>query len=360
MRPQRYLPSLFALGLALGTQLISLPQAHAISGCTWQGASGPVSHSVNLGEFWVPRDAEPGTIIGSAQRVVSRDPSNREIRCDNDGTGVLTFLMPATVPVHGNPLPPVDGKDITGKVLETGITGVGLYIRLRHPYTGANNGFRPVDGHPAIPYEGENRVNISPSPLLINDLSADYYLIKTGPIPAGRTHFNTRVATGTVTDLGPALQLSVGAGVNQAQCTLKADAVSDTPVRLGSHDAATFSTPGDTSPPVNFHITLSDCDDDPAGSVARAHIRLEGALGSSVIDPSLGLFSLNDSAPAQGIAIQLLRSDSSPMTLEQDEPVTWLTIGDTRLDFKARYYQIDPKVSAGPASGALKFTISYR
>ncbi|MNN77821.1 Fimbrial protein [compost metagenome] len=105
---------------------------------------------------------------------------------------------------------------------------------------------------------------------------------------------------------------------------------------------------------------MSDCDDDPAGSVARAHIRLEGALGSSVIDPSLGLFSLNDSSPAQGIAIQLLRSDSSPMTLEQDEPVTWLTIGDTRLDFKARYYQNGPTVTAGPASGALKFTISYR
>ncbi|MFI7838128.1 fimbrial protein [Pseudomonas asiatica] len=360
MRPQRYLPSLFALGLALGTQLISLPQAHAIPGCTWKTASGPVSHSVNLGEFWVPRDAEPGTIIGSVQRLVSRDPSNREIRCDNDGTGVLTFLMPATVPVHGNLLPPIDGKDITGKVLETGITGVGLYIRLRHPYTGANNGFRPVDGHPAIPYEGQNTVNISPSALLINDLTADYYLIKTGPIPAGRTHFNTRVATGTVTDLGPALQLSVGAGINQAQCTLKADAVSDTPVRLGSHDAAIFSTPGDYSPPVNFHIMLTECDDDPAGSVARAHIRLEGALGSSVIDPSLGLFSLNDSAPAQGIAIQLLRSDNSAMLLEQDEPVTWLTNGDTRLDFKARYYQIGATVSAGPASGALKFTISYR
>lgn len=89
-------------------------------------------------------------------------------------------------------------------------------------------------------------------------------------------------------------------------------------------------------------------------------IRLEGALGSTVIDPALGLFSLNDSTPAQGIAIQLLRSDNSPMTLELDEPVTWLTIGNTRLDFKARYYQIDPKVSAGDASGALNFTISYR
>lgn len=359
MQPQRYLTSLFALGLALGIQLISLPQAYAWSECKWLGASGPVGHSVNLGEFWVPRDAEPGTVIAFIRRKFSRDPLDREIRCDNDGDDVLTFLMPATVPVHSKPLPPVDGWDVTNKVLETGIPGVGLYIRLNHPYTGANNGFRPVNDV-AIPYEGHNTVNISPTAMLINDLNANYYLIKTGPIPAGRHQFNTRVATGSLTYLGTVLHLSVGAGVSQAQCTLKADAVSDKPVPLGSHDAAIFTKPGDSSPSTNFHITLSDCEDDPTNSVARAHIRFEGALGSSVIDPDLGLFKLSDSTPAQGIAIQLLRSDNSPMTLEQDVPVTWLTTGNTRLDFKARYYQIAPNVSAGPASGALKFTVSYR
>lgn len=360
MRPQRYLPSLLALSLGLGTQLISPSQAHATVGCTWRGGvSGPLSHSVRLGDFWVPRDAEVGTVIGSGERILSSDPLNREIRCDNDGTGVLRFLMRTTVPVHGEPLPPVNGWDVSGKVMRTGIPGVGLYIRLNHPFNGANNGFTPTQDV-AIPYRGHNTVNISPTALLINDLSADYYLIKTGPIPAGHSRFNRQVATGSVTDLGSALSLNVEAGVNQAQCTLEADAVSDNPVPLGNHDIAMFTKPGSYSPPVNFHITLSNCEDDPTGSVARAHIRLEGALGSSVIDPSLGLFSLNGSTPAQGIAIQLLRSNSLPMTLEQDEPVTWLTIGDTRLDFKARYYQIDPKVSAGPASGALKFTISYR
>lgn len=66
--------------------------------------------------------------------------------------------------------------------------------------------------------------------------------------------------------------------------------------------------------------------------------------------------------PSLSVCSQLLGTTnvSSPMTLEQDEPVTWLTIGDTRLDFKARYYQNGPTVTAGPASGALKFTISYR
>ncbi|MDZ3990532.1 fimbrial protein [Pseudomonas sp. Teo4] len=359
MQPKRYLPSLLALGITLGTQLFSPSQAYARVGCAWVGASGPVSHSVNLGDFWVPRDAKVGTVIGSRVREVARDPLNREIRCDNDGTGTLTFFMPPSVPVFGGPLPDVNGWDVTGKVLETGIPGVGLYVRLNHPYTGANNAFRPVDDV-AIPYEGRNSVNISPTPLVVNDLSANYYLIKTGPIPSGPTRFNKQMATGTITDLGSALHLSVGAGVNQAQCTLKADAVSDNPVPLGSHDTAVFTKPGDVSPAVNFHITLSDCEDDPAGSVARAHIRLEGALGSNVIDPTLGLFSLNDSKPAEGIAIQLLRNDSSPMTLEQDEPVTWLAIGNTRLDFKARYYQVAPKVSAGPANGALNFTISYR
>ena len=48
------------------------------------------------------------------------------------------------------------------------------------------------------------------------------------------------------------------------------------------------------------------------------------------------------------------------MPLQQDEPITSLVIGTTRLDFKARYYQTNATVTAGLAEGALDFTISYR
>lgn len=63
---------------------------------------------------------------------------------------------------------------------------------------------------------------------------------------------------------------------------------------------------------------------------------------------------------ATGIGIQLLRSNDSPMPLQQDEAVTPLVVDKTVLHFKARFFQTAPTVTAGPANGALDFTMTYR
>ncbi|MGE7991971.1 fimbrial protein [Pseudomonas sp. NPDC089554] len=105
--------------------------------------------------------------------------------------------------------------------------------------------------------------------------------------------------------------------VQQAQCALKQDAVSANPVQLGKHDIAGFTGQGSTTNPVDFFITLSDCEDDPAGSVARAFIRLDGVDGSVPVDRDLGLFTLTTDSSAKGIGIQVLHSDNTPLKLEE-------------------------------------------
>lgn len=336
--------------------------AHATLGCSWQnGQSGPLSYSADVGHFWVPRDAEVGSVIGTlAQRVVSREPMGRAIRCDNDASLFLSIDVTSPWPAHPGTLPPINGWNVNGKVLQTSIPGVGLYIRLTHPFDGGgNNTFFPTDDL-AIPYRGEHRQAMAPSPLLINTFVAHYTLVKTGPIPAGPQSFSGQAATSVITDLGSAFELNVRGGVQQAQCTLKTDAVSADPVQLGHYTLADFTGVGSTTPDVDFHIKLSDCEDDPNASTAKAHIRLEGRNGSVVEDPGLGLFSLSSNSTASGIAIQLLRSDGSPMELQNNVPITPLSIGTTQLDFRARYYQTAARVGTGLAEGALDFTISYR
>jgi len=334
--------------------------AQAITHCAWLVAPGPMRYDIDLGETWVARDAPVGSMIGQARFIPQAEAQGREIRCDNDGSGTLTFQASAAAPLHPNPLPPVGGWNVDGKVIETGVPGVGLYIRLGFPFTGgASNAFTPRDDV-AIPYAGDNSRDVGATPLQINTLFATYTLIKTGPIPAGLQRFGTHMARSQITDLGSALDIHVSGGVHQAQCTLKANAVSADPVQLGSHEVADFTGVGSTTAATDFHITLSDCEDDPAGSIARAFIRLEGARGSVPLLPGIGVFGLSSNSSAAGIAIQLLRSDNSPMPLQQDEPVSALSLGITRLDFKARYYQMEAKVTPGLAEGALDFTISYR
>lgn len=334
--------------------------AHASMNCTWATAPGPLGYRIDLGTSWIARDAPVGSIIGTVHDLTTDEESGRSIRCENDGSGTLTFQAMPTSPLHAGSLPPVNGWNVDNKVIETGIRGVGIHIRLGFPFAGGySNAFTPVDDV-AIPYVGENSRDSGWVPIQIKTLYGVAVLIKTGPIDTGLQSFSKQMVRSQITDLGDALNIHFSGRVNQAQCTLKSNPVSADPVQLGNHVLADFTGVGSVTASTDFHITLSDCEDDPAGSIARAHVYLEGADGSLPLIPSMGVFGLSSRSTAAGIGIQLLRSDNGPMPLEQDEPIAPLVIGTTRLDFKARYYQTHATVTPGLAEGALKFTISYR
>jgi len=89
-------------------------------------------------------------------------------------------------------------------------------------------------------------------------------------------------------------------------------------------------------------------------------MHLKGVDGSVPIDRDLGLFTLTADSTASGIGIQVLRSDNTPLKLEEYVDMGSLKPGITRLDLRARYYQTDAVVAPGEAKGALNFTIEYR
>lgn len=355
--------SRFFIGIAAAATMLTLSgQAHAL-GCRWPTTTGPLVFTHNLaGTKWVARDAPVGSKIFSATNTGVLGPGFA-LQCDNDGSLLLTANMNTPLPVAPGTFPPVDGKDVTGKVLQTNIPGVGLYLELGSFLNStASNAFLATDGGiGAVPYTGTNQQLMTPTFMEMFNLSIKYMaLIKTGPIPAGVSSFSQEVVRGTVSDVGDAVRLTLGGSVRQAQCTVKADAVSANPVQLGTHDIADFTGPNSTTTPVDFFITLSDCEDDPSGSVARAFMRLDGVDGSIPVDRDLGLFTLTTDSRASGIGIQVLRSDNTPLKLEEFVDMVGLSPGITRLDLRARYYQTEATVTAGEAKGALNFTIEYR
>jgi len=351
------------IGIAAAATMMTLSsQAHAL-GCEWPTTPGPLQFTHNItGVKWVARDAPVGSKIYSTPSTGVVGPGFA-LKCDNDGTRSLTANMGTPLPVASGTFPPVDGRDVTGKVLQTSIPGVGLYLELGgFLNAGASNAFLANDGGiGAIPYVGENARNMTPTDLEMTNLTIKYMaLIKTGPIPAGRSSFNQEVVRGVVSDVGDAVRLTLGGRVQQAQCTIGADAVSANPVQLGTHDIADFTGPGSHSDPVDFYITLNNCKDDEASSVARAFMRLDGVDGSVPVDRDRGLFTLTSGSSASGIGIQVLRRDDNPLKLEEFVDMVPLTRDITRIDLRARYYQTEATVTPGSAKGALNFTIEYR
>ncbi|WP_166366822.1 fimbrial protein [Pseudomonas akapageensis] len=334
-------------------------------GCWWlDGRPGPMSFNLDAGTLWVPRDAPIGTPIGAVDRFLQRgNDQGVTMYCWNDGSVRLTVGVNPSVPVFPGSLPPINGEDVTGKVLQTNIPGIGVRIRLQHPFDGrASNAFVP-NGSPTVPFDGFHEQHAGATFIPLAVIRSYVTLVKTGPIAAGPQALDGReLFSGTFTDVGRAFGYHLTGTVIQAQCSLTSRAVSADPVQLGEWDLGDFTGPGFTTAPVPFQITLNNCEDDPNGSVARAHIRLEGARGSLPIEPDRGLFSLTSDSTAEGLGIQMLQGDGmTPVTLNTDVPVIQLSpSGDTVLPFQARFYQTEATVRPGRAEGALNFTISYR
>lgn len=148
--------------------------------------------------------------------------------------------------------------------------------------------------------------------------------------------------------------------VTQAECSLRADAVSDTSVDLGEHKLETFNDEGSGTSPRPFHINLTKC----TGGKAGVYVKLEVAKGATVIDADKGLFSLTpDPNSASGIGVQVLRADGeTPAALGQELEMAQISPDpdDIRIDFSARYVKVAPVVTSGDAKSALSFTIYYK
>ncbi|MBP1143881.1 fimbrial protein [Pseudomonas congelans] len=365
--------------MALGASHFSIamagePQQNPSNECYWRTAPGMKDFRRDIGALYVARDAKIGSVIGSVNMsAITPDPAGLEVACINDGTALLEFRAVATAPVFPGVIDPINGEDVTGKILQTNIPGVGVRTRLGIPLTPppggpCNNCFIPVDGDPTVPYLGIHDHRPMISAMRILHLRHEVTLVKTGPIPSGPQLLDGgELWSGSVTPLGKIMSFGLTGTVHQAQCSVGANAVSADPVQLGEWDSADFTGPGFTTTAVPFSIALSNCETDTApgtGFVATAHIQLDGVQGSMPVEPTnSGVFSLTSDSTAQGIGIQILKADAiTPMELLTEVPLSAISPGNTVLNFHARFYQTDANsaIRPGLAKGALSFTMTYK
>ncbi|MBC3954226.1 type 1 fimbrial protein [Pseudomonas sp. DOAB1067] len=338
--------------------------------CFWISSPGIKEFRRDIGTLYVARDARIGSVIGTADvNARSTDLAGLEAACSNDGTALLEFNAVATAPIFPGIVDPINGEDVTGKIIQTNIPGVGIRVKLGYPYMApavCANCFVPVDGNPTVPYLGINDHQKMLTSLPITYLNNRVTLIKTGPIPSGPQVLNgSELWSGSVTTLGRIMRYGVVGTVIQAQCSVGANPVSADPVKLGDWDTTDFTGQGFTTPPVPFSISLSHCETDTsAGFVATAHIQLDGVNGSTPVGPpQSGVFSLTSDSDAQGLGIQILKADAvTPMELQTEVPLAAITPGNTVLNFNARFYQTGPSsaIRPGRAKGALSFTMTYK
>lgn len=359
---KRSIPLLIGLAFLGDSQ-----SAWSVNGCYWNasGPAGPQNFRYDAGSVYVPRHAEIGSVIGQLKKPgSSRDDNLASFTCDSDGSRTLQFAINAVKTISPVILPPINGTDVNGKVIDTNIPGVGAYIELRFPFTGvASNEFDPV-GPPIVPFTATHSKRMS----VLLTLPYLYYnvtLIKTGDITPGPQLLDgSTLATATGSDVGKVFDFGIAGTIIQAQCSVSANAVSADPVNLGDWDVTDFKGPTSGTTPVPFSINLENCIADPQNNnIATAHIRLDGAKDSTPIDSANGVFSLSADSTAKGIAIQMLSSDgTTPFELEKEIPVVAITPGNIVLDFKARFFQTADMggVMPGIAKGALGFTITYK
>lgn len=343
-----------ACALALGL-LCSEAQAK----CDWQTGATYMSFNLDVGTRWVPRDAPIGSEIASIPLNVPND-SRAALNCFYEASPPTTFSMPASTAMALGV--PVQGQRFADRVLLTNIDGIGAIVTVGPPFTGAAyNSFTPDDNKLTIPYKGTMRTDTGFAARVAN-FRGTLQLIKTGPIPAGEYDLNRELFHGLTNDKGKVMDFSVRGKIRQAQCKLLGNPVSADPVRFADHTLADFTGPGPVGTEVAFNIRLSDCDDDSTAPTAFAHIELDGTNGSSVVDADQGVFSLGTGSTADGFGVQIMHGDGRPLPLQKAVGVKRLNVGETLLDFKARYFQLEPKekVKAGLAKASLKFTISYK
>lgn len=331
-------------------------QAQAL--CNWQSNSPTyMTFEHDMGTVWVPRDAEVGRVIADLPMTV-RNSEGAALSCFYNASPPTRAMMIPSTPLVVNA--PARGQRFTESILRTNIDSVGAVITLAYPYDGsASNTFTSDDGSQEVPYNG---TMITPTGFNapLGTIRGRVRLIKTGPIPPGEHIIDRQMFHGSTDDLGRVMDYILRARVKQAQCTLLGNPVSADPVQLGNYTVADFKGPGPVGTDTPFSITLSDCEDDSAASTAYAHIELDGTRGSNVLDAKRGIFSLGTGSTAAGFGIQVLHGDGRELPLQEAVSVKQLQLGVTQLDFRARFYQLDPTVRPGLAQGALNFTISYR
>ena len=323
----------------------------------------PLSADNSFGSARIPLDAPIGSVIvhDKQSRFVTMqyrgtDGGNDFLDCRVVG-GKSGVLLGSAINIAG--LDSIWGNS----VFKTNVPGIGLAVRFM-------GSFHPVDGSQTgsvvFPTRLKNRNSAN--------FKTSYYLVKTGPIPSGNHVVNTRYEVGYEQRgvYTTAFTFAVTGTVYQDGCKVNGAAANQISVGLKNWDQFHFKVPGSTTSAVGFQIGLNSCTTGEYSTIPNnwfsnvyAMIEIEPIKGSAVIDSANGVFSLDSTSTASGVAIQLLGEDGItplPIGAGISTALAKLSNGAMSLPLSARYIRtsVDALPSSGSANGAVNFTITYR
>jgi type 1 fimbria pilin len=344
----------------LGAFLLVFVAEPAIAACTWESSDWtPKQLTLNGGTVFAPRDIPVGSTLNTTGGIREL-PFGDRLVCGLQATYSTTLIGPVVNNI------PVDTINVAANsLLQTNVPGIGLAMYM----TGFAAPWQIPAGNSArfIPFT--LNLNISYALSGMPSAMVRYALIKTGDIPPGTHSINQLVATGT-SDRGHIFDITFIATVTVAGCSMPAAPGNQIDVPMGTWEKREFNGKNSTTPAQPFAITLNSCiagNNYPSNTNGYfnnnyANIQVDGNKTSTIIDAANGVLSLSSDSTAQGVAIQVLRADGTPMNLGLPVRLTRVVNGTTSVPLQARYIQTGdgPTPQPGSANGYASFTVTYR
>lgn len=327
--------------------------------CTWtSGGTAPKSLLYNAGTVFSPRDVPIGTTLNNRTPIRTVNFGDT-LRCGSGSLYNVALNGPLALDI------PVDTLSVPANaLLQTNVPGVGLAIYV----TGFAAGWRGPADNPNrfVPL---NLTYSSGTYAEMPSIMFRFMLVKTGEIAAGTHNINQVVASGT-TNMGPMFNLTFTANITVAGCSMPAAPGNQIDVPMGTWEKRVFNGKNSTTPAQAFNITLNSCiagTNYPSNSGGYfngnfANIQIDGNKTSNIIDAANGILSLSSDSTAQGVAIQVLSADNTPMNLGQPVRLNRIVNGTTSVPLRARYIQTGdgPTPVPGSANGYASFSVTYR
>ena len=314
-------------------------------------------------EIHVGRDVPPGDLIGQWNSVSVSPAWICERITPSYGIVKIGVAGLSGDPIYGTTT--VDGLshtiyDVWNK------EGLGYILRWRATYRGETSEWQALNGSDPLPpqtlfgsVEYEDR---KPFPLNI-DIQVHFVKTSNGLTSDVVSAFNTIAALpfmtyndGANVEVGPLRMASYSLGdfviFAGGTCTTpNVDVVFPTVV-LGA-----FTGIGSTAGMTPFELKFDNC---PAGLNSIGYYF---SPTTDVIDPANGVFSLDAGSTAQGVGIQLLTEDSTPVVFNSTYILSDYnpsSINSYTVPLKAAIYQTGESVMAGEVQGSVTFTLDYK
>ncbi|HEY2454436.1 MAG TPA: fimbrial protein [Scandinavium sp.] len=352
----------------------------AYADCSVNSPTNTAAMPLLMGNITAGSDLPDGSILYQQQynHAFQGSAGSVQVTCSTNSPIMANYGFSQT------PLPITSwgSGQLSGKVYETGVSGIGIYFQQH-----TNGDLTVPDSKPAAAEtNGGALCEGTTCNVIGNFLRWDVYFVKTGPISPGSINGgDLPCLTLNYTNEGnsPSNQVEnvcFSGAINVIAGTCQTPNVD---VDMGKYDISQFSGKGSAQKWTDASIKLLNCpifygsnsggtwssdgtSSSSGGTPQNNALRLSLTPNTTVIDSSNGIFSITDgTGSAQGIGIQVAYGEPSgnvelvDFSQTKDYQLETNTTGISDIPLVARYIQTETNLQPGVANSAITFLINY-